>query len=115
MAINKLELDEAQRVANYERIKNNVKAEVGGEIASNATQPTTAEQQHIDSVAGGIRQKAINEVVATQSEIERGRILARVSQVIDYIFFVTYGLFGIRLILDLFAANNSVGFVQVIK
>ena len=115
MAVNKLELDEAQRIANYERIKNNVKAEVGGEIASNATQLTTAEQQHIDGVAGGIRQKAVNEVVATQSEIERGRILARVSQFIDYIFFVIYGLLGIRLILDLFAANNGVGFVQVIK
>jgi len=115
MAINKLELDEAQRIANYERIKNNVKAEVGGEIASTATQPTTAEQQHIENVAGGIRQKAVNEVVATQSEIERGRVLARVSQVIDYIFFVIYGLLGIRLILDLFAANNGAGFVQLIK
>jgi len=114
MAVNKLELDEAQRAANYEAIKTNVKAEVGGEIASEATRPTAVEQQHIDSVAEGIRQRAVSEVVATQSEIDRGRVLARVSQVIDYIFFVIYGLLGIRLILDLFAANNSAGFVQLI-
>ena len=114
MAVNKLELDEAQRAANYEAIKTNVKAEVGGEIASEATRPTAAEQQHIDSVAEGIRQRAVSEVVATQSEIDRGRVLARVSQVIDYIFFVIYGLLGIRLILDLFAANSSAGFVQLI-
>ncbi|HYJ92291.1 MAG TPA: YggT family protein [Pyrinomonadaceae bacterium] len=115
MAVSKLELDEAQRTANYEAIKSNVKTEVGGAIVSEATRPTSASQEHIDSVAEDIRQKSVNEVVGTQSEIERGRILARVSQVIDYVFFVIYGLLGIRLILELFAANNSVGFVQVIK
>jgi len=115
MAVNKLELDEAQRGANYEAIKTSVEADVGGEIISEAAQPTDATQQRIDTVAEDIRQKAVNEVVATQSEIERGRVLARVSQVIDYIFFVIYGLLGIRLILDLFAANNSAGFVQLIK
>jgi uncharacterized protein YggT (Ycf19 family) len=114
MAVNKLELDEAQRSADYEVIKTNVKSEVGEAIASEATRPDTAAQHHIDSVAEDIRQRAVNEVADTHSEIERGRVLARVSQVIDYIFFVIYGLLGIRLILDLFAANNSAGFVQLI-
>jgi hypothetical protein len=33
MTDNKLEMDEAQRAANYEAIKSNVKNEVGNEIA----------------------------------------------------------------------------------
>ena len=36
MTDNKLELDEAQRAANYEAIKSSVKSDVGGEIAADA-------------------------------------------------------------------------------
>ena len=115
MVDNKLEQDEAQRAADYEAIKTDVKAEVGGEIAAEATRPTASETDRIDDVAGSLRQKAVREVVNTQGEIERGRFFARVSQVIDYIFFLIYGLLAIRLMLALFAANNNAGFVQLIK
>lgn len=115
MVDNKLEQDEAQRAADYEAIKTDVKAEVGGEIAAEATRPTASEAEHIDDVAGSLRQKAVHEVVNTQGEIERGRFFARVSQVVDYIFFLIYGLLAIRLMLALFAANNNAEFVQLIK
>jgi uncharacterized protein YggT (Ycf19 family) len=115
MVDNKLAQDEAQRAADYEAIKTDVKAEVGGEIAAEAQRPTATEAQHVDDIAGSIRQKAVNEVVDTQSEIELGRSFARVSQIVDYIFFVIYGLLAIRLMLALFAANNNAGFVQLIK
>ncbi|MDQ3180433.1 MAG: YggT family protein [Acidobacteriota bacterium] len=115
MIDNKLAQDEAQRAANYEAIKTDVKAEVGGEIAAEAQQPTTTETQRIDNIAGNMRQKAVDEVVDTEREVERGRFFARISQIVDYIFFVIYGLLAIRLLLALFAANNSAGFVQLIK
>jgi uncharacterized protein YggT (Ycf19 family) len=115
MVDNKLAQDEAQRAVDYETIKTDVKAEVGGEIAAEAHRPTATEAQHVDDIAGSIRQKAVNEVVATQGEIELGRSFARVSQIVDYIFFVIYGLLAIRLMLALFAANNNAGFVQLIK
>lgn len=115
MVDDKLAQDEAQRTANYEAIKTDVKAEVGGEIAAEAQRPTATEAQDIDNVAGSMREKAVKEVVGTQAEIERGRIFARVSQIVDYIFFVIYGLLAIRLMLALFAANNNAGFVQLIK
>jgi uncharacterized protein YggT (Ycf19 family) len=115
MVDNKLAQDEAQRAADYEAIKTDVKAEVGGEIAAEAQRPTATDAQHVDDIAGSIRQKAVNEVVDTQSEIELGRSFARVSQIVDYIFFVIYGLLAIRLMLALFAANNNAGFVQLIK
>lgn len=115
MVDDKLEQDEAQRTANYEAIKTGVKAEVGGEIAAEARQPTASEAQHVDDIAGSMRQKAVSEVASTQGEIERGRVFARLSQIVDYIFFLIYGLLAIRLMLALFAANNNAGFVQFIK
>ncbi len=115
MVDNKLAQEEALRVANYEAIKSDVKSEVGGEIAVEATRPTVGEAERIDNIAGNMRQKAVNEVVETEREVERSRTLARVSQVIDYIFFVIYGLLVVRLLLELFAARESAGFVKFIK
>jgi hypothetical protein len=115
MVDNKLEQEEALRVANYEAIKSDVKSEVGGEIAAEATRPTVGEAERIDNIAGNMRQKAVNEVVETGREVERSRTLARVSQIVDYVFFVIYGLLAVRLLLELFAARESAGFVKFIK
>jgi len=40
--------------------------------------------------------------------------VARVSQIIDYIFCVIYALLGMRFLLALLAARSSAGFVQFI-
>src|SRR5580765_4672376 len=115
MIDNTLAQDEAQRAANYEAIKTDLKAGVGGEIAAQAQRPTVSQTQNIENIAGNLRQKAVDEVIDTQGEVERGRFFARISQIVDYIFFLIYGLLGIRLMLALFAANNNAGFVQLIK
>ncbi len=115
MLDDKLARDEAQRANNYEAIKSDTQAEVGGEIANKAQHSTADEAQNIENLAGNMRQKAVNEVVDTQREVEVGRVLARISQIVDYIFFLDYGLLAIRLMLALFAANNNAGFVQFIK
>jgi uncharacterized protein YggT (Ycf19 family) len=41
--------------------------------------------------------------------------LARVSQVVDYVFYAIYTLLAIRLVLALIAANSSNGFVRLIR
>lgn len=115
MVDNKLAQEEAQRAANYEAIKTGVKSDVGAQIATEAHRPTVNERVEVNNIAGEMRQKAINEVVETDREVERSRTLARVSQVVDYIFFVIYGLLTIRLLLELFAARESAGFVKFIK
>ena len=115
MVDDKLAREEAQRIANYEAIKSDVKAEVGGEIAAVAERPTVSERENIGDIAGDMRRKAVNEVVSTEREVERGRTMARVSQIVDYVFFVIYGLLAIRLLLELFAARESAGFVKFIK
>ena len=115
MVDDKLEREEAERAANYEAIKSGVKADVGNEIAAEASRPTPAEHERVDAVADDIRERAVDEVVETRNEVERGRVAARVSQVVDYIFFLIYSLLTIRLLLELFAARESAGFYQFIE
>jgi uncharacterized protein YggT (Ycf19 family) len=66
------------------------------------------------AINGEFRSKAVDEVVETEREVERGRTAARVSQVIDYLFFLLYGLLGLRFLLALLAARSSAGFVRFI-
>lgn len=114
MVDDKLAQDEAQRTANYEALKSSVKTEVESEIAVQAARSTPVEARRVDNIAGNFREKAIDEVVETDREVERGRFIARISQVVDYIFYVVYGLLAIRLLLALFAANPRAGFVKFI-
>jgi uncharacterized protein YggT (Ycf19 family) len=115
MVDNKLELEEAQRAATYEAVKTDVQSEVGGEIAARAERPHASEAGRIENVAGDMREKAVDEVVQTEREIERGRVMARVSQVVDYLFFIVYGLLTLRFLLELFGARENAGFFQFIR
>lgn len=110
----KLSHDELQRTQNYEAIKSTVKSEVGGEIVAQTERTTNAEANQIENVASNMREKAINEIVQTENEVMRGRFLARISQIVDYGFFLIYGLLTIRLVLTLLAARQNNGFVQFI-
>jgi hypothetical protein len=110
----KLAMDEARRAEQHGAVKSQVEGEVQAEIADRAAQAPPAESQKIDQVAGEFRAKAVNEVVESEREVGRGRVAARVSQVIDYIFFVLYALLGMRFLLALLAAKSSAGFVQFI-
>lgn len=115
MIDDKLAREEAQRNANYEAVKTNVESKVNREIAFEANRPTYSQANEVENIADGMRDKAITEVAQTEREVERGRTAARVSQLVDYAFFLVYGLLTIRLLLELFAARNSAGFVKFIK
>lgn len=115
MTDDKLAVEEAERTAAYENIKSTVKSEVGGEIAAEASVPTRAESAEVEDLAGGLRDKAVAEVIETEHEVERGRAAARVSQVVDYLFFLIYALLGLRLLLALMAARQGNAFVEFIE
>lgn len=115
MVDNKLAQEEAQRAANYEAVKTEIEAEVDSEIAYEARRVNVADKERVRDIAGDMRHKAVDEVVETEREVERGRTAARVSQIVDYVFFVIYGLLVIRMLLELFAARESAGFVKFIK
>ena len=111
MTDNKIGLDEAQRAANYEALKTGVQSNVDNEIAARAN----AQSANVENVAANMHNRAVNEIVQTENEVERGRFAARISQIVDYVFFLIYGLLTIRLLLELFAARENAGFVKFIK
>ena len=115
MGDDKLAIEEARRAAQHESVKAQVESEVNAEIGDRAvTKATHEESRKIDQVAGEFRSKAVDEVIDTEREVNRSRGMARVSQVVDYIFWVIYALLGMRFLLALLAARSSAGFVQFI-
>lgn len=111
----KLASEEARRSIQHQSVKAQVEGDVNAEIAERASQaPPAGEGRRIEQVAGQFRAKAVDEVVETEREVGRSRGLARVSQVVDYIFYVIYALLLMRFLLALLAARSSAGFVQFI-
>ncbi|HEX2613453.1 MAG TPA: YggT family protein [Fibrobacteria bacterium] len=110
----KLAADEERRERQHEQVKARVEGEVHREIAEQAMIPEADDFEDVGKAAGELRRKSVHEVVATDREIGRGRAAARVSQVIDYLFFLVYALLCIRILLGVMAANPASGFVQFV-
>src|SRR5712692_289308 len=110
----KLAIEEARRAGQHGAVKSQVEGEVQAEIAERAADKPAPESKRIDQLAGEFRAKAVNEVVETEHEVGRARGAARLSQVVDYIFYVIYALLGMRFLLALLAARSTAGFVQFI-
>jgi uncharacterized protein YggT (Ycf19 family) len=108
-------VDEARRVAQHEEIKSHVEHNVDADIEQRAERVTAVESNKLDRVAGDLRGEAIGEVVGKDREVTRARKLARGSGVVDYIFYLIYGLLAIRLVLAMVAARSNNGFVQLIR
>lgn len=114
MQDDKLALEEARRAQQHGSVKSQVEGEVQAEIAEHAAEAPPREDARVQQVAGEFRAKAVDEVVQSEREVERARGVARISQIIDYIFFVLYALLGLRFVLALLAARSSAGFVRFI-
>ena len=111
----KLAAEEARRSVQHDAVKSQVEGELQADIAERATQTAPPrEAQRIEQVAGQFRSKAVDEVIETEREVGRSRGLARISQIVDYIFYVIYALLGMRFLLALLAARSSAGFVRFI-
>ena len=115
MEDDKLAADEARRELQHESVKAEIQADVDSEIAARADRTTPREARAMEEVAGEFRAKAVDEVVETEREVERARGAARVSQFIDYAFYVIYALLGMRFFLNLLGAKQGAGFVQFIN
>ncbi len=111
---NVLAADEARRIAQHEAMKSRVERDVNADITARAESARAAETPRLETVATNFRGKAIDEVVGKDREVSRARGLARLSQVVDYIFCLIYGLLAIRLVLSMVAARSGNGFVQLI-
>ena len=110
----KLAADEARRTAQHEAVKAEVRDKVHAEIRREAEEVTPAERAKEEALAGSLKQKAVTEVAATETELERGKAFARVSQVVDYLFYVVYGIIALEILLEALGASEAAGFKQFV-
>jgi uncharacterized protein YggT (Ycf19 family) len=110
-----LATEEARRALRHDAVKARVEGDVNAEIAAQARQQhPPAGARKIEQVVGTFREHAVDDVIDSERTVRRSRGVARVSQFIDYAFFLVYALLALRFVLALIAARSTSGFVQMI-
>jgi uncharacterized protein YggT (Ycf19 family) len=107
-------LDEERRLASHQEVKASVDDDVNSRIKRESSRVEPKEAAEVAEVAHELKQKSVHEAVSTERELGRGRAAARVSQVVDYIFYLIYGLIALEFLLGLMGARAGNGFVQFI-
>ena len=110
-----LTVDEAQRVADLGEVKQKLRHDVQKNIEQKSEMRTAQESGAVDAVASSLHHKAVAEVRETELEMERARRGARVNQFVDYVFYVAYGLIGLKIALELFAARDANPFMRFLN
>jgi uncharacterized protein YggT (Ycf19 family) len=106
----KLAADEARRIAQHESVKGEVREKVHAEIARKTDERKPADVANAEALAESLKRKAVREVAFTEAELERGQAAARASQIVDYLFYIVYGIIGLEIVLDAIGARQSAGF-----
>ena len=112
---NKVLLDEERRQASHQEVKASVAGDVNARIKQESARVEPAESSEIAGVAQELKQKSVHEAVETERELGRGRTAARSSQVVDYVFYLIYGVIVLQFLLKLMGARPGNGFVQFIN
>jgi len=105
-----LVIDETKRVSRHEDVKGAVETRVQEEIRRNADGTDSQDHAQVQAVAGQLRRNALASVTETEAELARARTAARLSQVVDYVFYLIYGLIGLEIGLELLGARQASGF-----
>jgi uncharacterized protein YggT (Ycf19 family) len=102
-------VDEERRVDQYENVKGAARNEIQAEVRQQADQLNPEEKSEIKALGNDLKQGAISEVRETETEVRRGRGAARLSQAMDYLFYLIYGIISLQIVFDLFGASRSNG------
>ena len=93
-----------------------MKAQIGGdveaEIAQQASTPAADDAPRIAAVASDLRKHAVDEVAGSEREVRVARVVARISQVVDYLFAVIYVVLAMRFGLALLSARSGADFAR---
>jgi uncharacterized protein YggT (Ycf19 family) len=107
-------LDEERRQASHQEVKASIDDDVNARIKRESARVEPKESAEVAGVAHELKQKSVREALGTERELGRGRTAARISQVVDYVFYLIYGLIALEFLLGLMGARASNGFVQFI-
>jgi uncharacterized protein YggT (Ycf19 family) len=111
--VNSLKKEEERRVHQHETVKGQMRNQVHEEIRRRSGLDAR-DGAEIEYVAHKLKSSAIREVSVTEGEIARARRSARVSQIVDYLFTLVYGVLGLLIALELMGAREASGFKQLI-
>lgn len=111
---NNVLLNEERRLASHQEVKASIDEALKARIKSESARVEPAESSELASVAHELKYESIHEAVATERELGRGRTAARISQVVDYAFYLIYGVIALQFLLRLMGARSGNGFVQFI-
>jgi uncharacterized protein YggT (Ycf19 family) len=111
---NSVLLDEKRRLASHQEVKASVDDDVNARIRRESARVEPKESAELAGVAHELKQKSVRETAGTERELGRGRTAARISQVVDYLFYIIYGLIGLQFVLRLMGARPGNGFVQFV-
>lgn len=95
---NNVLLDEERRQASHQEVKSSIDDDVNARIKRESARVEPKESGDVAEVAHELKQKAVREAVGTERELGRGRAAARISQVVDYCFYIIYGLIALVII-----------------
>jgi len=109
-----LMVDEERRFEQYESAKDAARSEIREQVNWQAEQFNNEERAQAADLGKEFKREALSEVRNTDVEVKRARTTARFSQVIDYLFYVVYGLITLQIIFDLFGARRNNGFRNLI-
>jgi uncharacterized protein YggT (Ycf19 family) len=107
-------LDEERRLASHQEVKASIDDDMNARIRRGAAQVEPKESAELAGVAHELKQKSVRGAAETERELGRGRTAARISQVVDYLFYIIYGLIGLQFILRLMGARPGNSFVQFV-
>jgi uncharacterized protein YggT (Ycf19 family) len=110
----KVEADEFERLREHEAVKGEVRTEMHGEIARRV-EATPADQAEAAEVARRLKQTAIREIASTEGDINRARTVSRISEFIDYAFYLVYGIIGLEILMKFVGARSSSGITQFVS
>src|SRR5262245_19976760 len=105
-----LTVDESNRVARYEAVKGRIQQEVNAEIVDQANSLDERGMAQAAEVGRELKLKTLTEVAGAETGLARLKALARLSQVIDYLFYLVYGLISLQIALDLLGARRGNSF-----
>ena len=112
---NVLYVDDRRRAEQYESVKESASTKVEEQVRRQADELSPAEQHEAEALGSEFKRKSLTEVRETQAEVERGRTVARISQFVDYVFYIIYGLISLQIIFDLFGARHGNGIRNFIE
>ena len=107
-------LDEERRLASHQEVKASIDEDVNARIKRESARVEPKESAEVAGVAHELKQRSVREAVGTERELGRGRAAARISQIVDYCFYIIYGLIALEFLLGLMGARSGNGFVRFI-